>query len=169
MTTPRRLTDIAVKQAATRPERYELHDPSGLSLRVMPTGRKTWIWRYRDQTGTHRRVKLGQYPALPLADARRKLDDAREAVARGRDPAGHPETVEDLIGTYVQRHAVRLRTVREEQRMLRVEILPVLGRKPVQDVTRRDVADLVHAVAERLQAQGRHGTNANRALSVCKR
>src|SRR5689334_2129429 len=69
----------------------------------------------------------------------------------------------------MQRHGTNLRTACEEERMLRIEVSPLLGHKRVQDVTRRDVADLVHRVADRLRTQGRHGTNANRLLSVCKR
>jgi hypothetical protein len=39
---PKRLTAMMVEAAAPRSERYEMHDPSGLTLRIYPSGAKSW-------------------------------------------------------------------------------------------------------------------------------
>ena len=43
--------------------------PPALGLRVAPSGRKTWFIMYRSG-GRLRRLTLGTYPVLSLADAR---------------------------------------------------------------------------------------------------
>ena len=54
------------------------------------TGRKTWVVLYRHR-GKVRRLTLGTYPTLPLADAREQAKDALRAAAKGKDPAGGKE------------------------------------------------------------------------------
>lgn len=75
--------------------------PPSLGLCVTPHGRKTWFVMYRS-SGRLRRLTLGTYPALSLADARQQARDARHTVAQGGDPAAHKQglrtapTVSDL-------------------------------------------------------------------------
>jgi hypothetical protein len=57
-----------------------------LWLEVRPSGGKLWRLKYRFQ-GTERRLALGQWPAVTLAEARRQREAARALVAQGRDPA----------------------------------------------------------------------------------
>ena len=45
----------------------------GVALRVSPNGTKTWAYRYK-QFGKRRRVTLGEYPVMSLADARAMAD-----------------------------------------------------------------------------------------------
>jgi hypothetical protein len=54
----------------------------GLSLRVSYGGGKSWVFFYR-HGGRHRRMTLGRYPAMELAEAR---SEWRRAAAKGRDP-----------------------------------------------------------------------------------
>jgi hypothetical protein len=61
----------------------------GLSLRVFPTGRASWSFRYRPKGGgARRRINLGEYPTVGLAEARRRADRARGEVSGGGDPQG---------------------------------------------------------------------------------
>jgi integrase len=47
---------------------------------------RTWIVRVNDR-GQRRRLGLGQYPAIGLAEARHKAADAHRAIAKGIDPS----------------------------------------------------------------------------------
>ncbi len=41
------LTDLIIKKMAPKIKRYEVFDgKNGLCIRVMPTGTKTWVFRY---------------------------------------------------------------------------------------------------------------------------
>lgn len=59
----------------------------GLSLRVYPSGRATWSFRYRPKSGAgYKRAAVGEYPAVGLAQAREEALKIRGAVSMGRDP-----------------------------------------------------------------------------------
>ena len=65
------LTDLQVKKMAPHKRRYEILDGKGLYIRVMPSGTKSWIFRYLFD-GRPRRMTLGGYPGVTLAAAREK-------------------------------------------------------------------------------------------------
>lgn len=79
------LTDARVRQAAQKTKVYNLYDTGGLYLTVSPTGAKWWRLKYR-HAGMERRMGLGAYPEVSLADARDARDKARIAVRAGNDP-----------------------------------------------------------------------------------
>ena len=58
----------------------------GLSLRVSYGGRKAWNLHCRVH-GKLRRISLGTYPAVSLAEAREAWREARKDIARGIDPS----------------------------------------------------------------------------------
>ena len=60
-------------------------DFPGFGLRVSASGRRTWILMCR-MGKTLRRLTLGRYPTLGLADARVKATHALREVDRGEDP-----------------------------------------------------------------------------------
>lgn len=84
----RRLTDRQLRQAKPRAAVYELADGNGLALRVTPSGVKSWALRYRTAGGDRRRIKIGRYPDVALATARRRAAELRDGVAAGADPQG---------------------------------------------------------------------------------
>jgi integrase len=68
----------------------------GLCLRVFPSGRAAWSFRYRPKHGgARRRIGLGDYPSVGLAAARRRADRHRGAVSDGADPQGELQTHRD--------------------------------------------------------------------------
>src|SRR6478736_912408 len=86
--TRRTLTAAAVERikppAKGQIECYDQGFP-GLALRVSYGGGKSWSFFFR-QGGRLRRMTLGTYPALSLAEARDAWREARLSVARGIDP-----------------------------------------------------------------------------------
>jgi hypothetical protein len=59
----------------------------GLALRVSYGGSKTWVYFYRLHGGKVRRLTLGRFPSMELADARTAWQDTRKAVGKGENPA----------------------------------------------------------------------------------
>lgn len=57
----------------------------GLGLRLLPTGRKTWVLRYRHE-GRQRIVKLADFGLLTLEEARQRARKAQVKVFDGEDP-----------------------------------------------------------------------------------
>jgi Arm DNA-binding domain len=60
-------------------------DGAGLYLIKVDTNSGRWMLRYR-QFGRRRDMGLGGWPAVSLAEARRKLDAAQQQVRNGEDP-----------------------------------------------------------------------------------
>src|SRR3546814_7084508 len=65
------LTDTAIRKAKPKDKPYKVSDSGGLYLLVNPTGSKLWRVKYRLH-GVERKLALGAYPAITLAEADRK-------------------------------------------------------------------------------------------------
>lgn len=117
-------------------------------LESRPTGRRTWYWRYTLE-GKRRLMRLGRWPGVSLADARRKAADLRQLAARGIDPrAPRVEgiTLRACAEAYLQEVAAKRRkSVAPVQRELERMILPALGHLPVASITPEHVRALVFA------------------------
>ena len=131
----------------------------GLAVRVAPSGVKTWDLAYRIRgAGKVRRVSLGRVTDVSLEKARERANELTSAARAGRDLIAEEEesraaaasrlTVEKLIELYVRRRVTgRLRTAKEIESRLRRALAPILPRY-ADDVRRRDVRELLDAVAD---------------------
>jgi integrase len=85
---PKRITplsDIQVRNAKSKLKEYKMMDGFGLYLLVTPTNGKLWRFDYR--YGDKRKViAFGAYPAISLADARQRREEAKKLLANGIDP-----------------------------------------------------------------------------------
>lgn len=79
------LTDTAIRNAKPKDKPYKVADAHGLYLLVNPTGSKLWRIKYRIE-GTERKLALGAYPEITLAEARAARDAARKQLAHSIDP-----------------------------------------------------------------------------------
>src|SRR3546814_4890620 len=79
------LTDVAIRNAKPRAKPYKMGDSHGLFLLVQPSGGKLWRLKYRIH-GREKKVALGIYPEIGLAEARNRMREAREQLAHGLDP-----------------------------------------------------------------------------------
>ena len=157
----------------------------GFGIRVSPTGRISFLVRYWN--GKRERWQtLGAYPELNLTDARDKAkalllrtvgggdpiaeDEAAEAEAEAAETRKAADTVAAFAAEWLEalpnkttRRGRRIspRTVEQYEGCMRLYVLPLLGSKPVLDVTRRDVAALLATATKK----GGPYTG-NRAVSV---
>ena len=127
----------------------------GLALRVTENGAKSWTILYRHR-GRLRRLTLGSVAVIDLAYAREQAKEKLRAANKGADPASEKherrraKTIGDLATDYIERHAKRKkRSWKDDDRMLRTEVLPDWEHKAIEDIKRRDVRGLVDAIAER--------------------
>jgi hypothetical protein len=90
------LTDIQVKTSKAASKDVKLYDGGGLILLISQikydaSGRQlpvSKLWRLDYRFGDKRKLMaLGAYPAVSLADARHKRDEARKLLASGVDPS----------------------------------------------------------------------------------
>jgi integrase len=129
----------------------------GLVLRISPKA-KTWYFTYR-HGGPTQWLRLGEYPALSLADARGQATAQRKALeVDGIDPAAErrkpvePEptprafTFEDFVPTYVAFQKGRTKEWEDEQSKIHRHLLPVWGPIPLRDIKRAHVHELLDTI-----------------------
>lgn len=149
-----KLADTALKALKPRENApYQLADGDGLVIEVKPTGKRTWMYRYR-LNGKAEKLVIGQYPEITLKDARDRLLEARRMVANGESPAQQKQlakvaaadatTVAEFAERYFKDIAQKDRkdcTI--PRRYLDKEIIPAIGDKNVKDVTTEDVRAII--------------------------
>jgi Arm DNA-binding domain len=79
------LTDTAIRYAKPKAKPYKMADSQGLYLLVNPKGSKLWRIKYRID-GVERKLALGPYPDVTLAEARAARDTARKQLVQSIDP-----------------------------------------------------------------------------------
>ncbi|WP_083704337.1 tyrosine-type recombinase/integrase [Serratia oryzae] len=81
------LTDAKLRKLNGKPipKLIEMPDGGGLSIRITPLGLIVFQYRYR-YAGKARRMTLGTYDAISLKDARDMVQEAKRALAEGKDP-----------------------------------------------------------------------------------
>ncbi len=120
-----------------------------------------------------RRLTLGTYPDLSLAEARAKAAQAVELLRQGVDPGQKKivelveyrtsPTFEEAVVSYLQWAEKNKKSWREDERMLRTEFVPHLGRTKIGDVRRKQVMALLDEKAKTAPVQ------ANRLLAVIRK
>lgn len=150
---------------------------TGFCLRIRPWGRKTWEYQYR-AGGRARRVKVGEYPGLPLAEARAKArawrkrdaDPIRErqaeaeAIREAERAKADERTVAELAAEYLERYAKpHKRTWAADDKRIERHVLPALGSLPVVEVKRSHVRELYERLG--LESGGREAEHVRVLLS----
>ena len=147
------LTELQVKKAKPRNSSYMIRDDKGLYLRVDPSGRKYWIFRYWENDKEHK-LSLGPYPDLSMKDARLKRDEIQTSRAKGESPMRKTpkapqtfsEAADEWLNVRMQDKAESyLRTVRFR---LNKYILPALGNWPLKEITSGNILQICRRIEE---------------------
>ncbi len=101
---------------------------------------------------------FGDYPAVSLAAARRKRDEARARLADGLDPE-KPDAPPPVTGPTFKEVAVRWLERRVPNWVpkhagivtgrLQTEVFPKIGAKPIRSVERQDILDIIRPIEDR--------------------
>lgn len=178
----------ALKAAGGSGKPTTINDGGGLSLICRTDGAGWWRLRYWI-TSRENRLSLGTYPAVTLADARRRRDDARKLIAAGTDPSADrkagklarvrvqkaqalSEAGLPAIGSFEQVAREWLTEVHEpkvskgyakrSRIQLETDVFPWIGAKPIASVT----APMVLALLRKIEARGAQDT-AHRVKQTC--
>ena len=92
------LTDVGIRALKARERIYKCTDSHGLYVEVRPNGSRLWRYKYL-YLGKDKRIALGIYPEVGLAEARRKRDDLKRRLYEGVDPAAERKR-EKLVAIY---------------------------------------------------------------------
>ena len=158
------LTEVKIRALKPRARLYRVADAGGLCIEVPPTGSKLWRFRYR-HNGKARMLSFDAWPAVSLADARERRDDARKLLAQGIDPSAARRAAKDadaltfeaIAREWLARQDLASATANKHRWLLERHILPVLGAKPIITITAADVLALLQGLESRglLETAGR--------------
>src|SRR6266540_1756609 len=160
------LTDRTLKalNPANLGVRYEIIDTEvpSFGVRVTDKGQRSFILIARYPGSKHpARRTLGEYPELSLQAARDKARAWREMIRRGIDPREKDEerrraererrtnTFGAVAEDFIKRHLKDQRRAVRSEREIRKELIARWIDKPVTDITRREVVDMVNEILER--------------------
>ncbi|MCK1711402.1 integrase arm-type DNA-binding domain-containing protein [Bradyrhizobium sp. 143] len=138
-------------------------DCRGLGIRALSSGRRSWIFQYRDEHGRTRRMVLGDLSVVGLDDAREEARRKAASVTHGANPSVERKakrnagTILELIEIYLSQAKARLRprSYRETERNLRKHSAS-LHHERVEAVRRRDI--WLHTSRPTLQRQRSDGS-----------
>ena len=166
-------TDLEIKSLTAGPTQYEAWDgdPSvpGLGIRISPGGTKSFVLVYR-MGGRSRRLTLGKYGVISLAEARQRGRAAIADVAIGVDPQAakvksretySDRLCENVVKAYIGLHAKpNTRTWKETERVLMREFVKRCSDLTIQQITRGHILAVLDDVA-----RNSGGSSANHAYA----
>ncbi|MFT6659563.1 tyrosine-type recombinase/integrase [Maritalea sp.] len=152
-------------------KRYEVRDEllTGFMVRVSSVGKKVFYLNTRID-GRSRRIKLGDYPMMSLAEARQTAQSILRDISLGTfensatgSTGRSVPVLKDVIDQFIERYAKPRNKGWKETQSILTKFAPLYSR-PIDQIHRRDV----HEVLDRIVANGT-ATRANRALAAIKK
>lgn len=146
---------------------FKRADAKGLYVEVFPNGSKLWRFKYRI-AGKEKRLALGAYPEVSLAEARKRRDEARSKVDADRDPAlerkrrkalakvSANDSFERIAEEYIAKMA---KEGRADSTLLKARwflslLAPAIGKMAISEVD----PQLLLAALKKLEAKGNYET-----------
>lgn len=168
------LTELRLKKIAKTEPAGKYFDGDGLYIRRNASGTMSWQMKYR--LGKENIASFGQWPAVPLADARKQAQKTRELIAQGIDPnrakreaylqraCDHANTFEAVARDWfeVKKAAVAESYASKILGRLEHHVFPAFGSKPIAQVDTQDVLRMLR----RIEAGGTFET-AHRVNEIC--
>lgn len=143
----------------------------GFLLEVRATGGKTFYQRYTDARGAQHQVRIGPAYALTITKAKKKGREILSRALLGEDPHAEklrlrsiPTLTQFARDNYLPHAKGYKRSWKTDETMLRVHILPYLGRLHLDEISPSDVGQ----VLTRLRDQGYAAGTVGRALVILR-
>jgi len=171
-----KLNDQKCRTAKPKDKAYKLSDGGGLYLEVTTKGGKLWRMKYR-YLNKEKKLSIGEYPAITLADARERREEAKRLLANGLDPSSVKQQIKqerilenantfEVIAREWHAHkkpewsAVNAKTVLDR---LERDVFPEIGKYPIRMITHKMLLDLANTLKQR-------GANelAKRMIQMCR-
>ena len=154
------LSDTKLRSLKPRAAPYQIADGGGLFVEVMPGGKKVWRLRYR-LAGKQEKLTIGEYPAIPLGEARQRRENSKAMIEHGESPmrakadakrqARTPGTVEEFGRLWLDEVVAKsTKNPHNVRRALVKDVFSSMGRKRLEEITQADVL----AMTDKIKARG---------------
>lgn len=157
-----KLTATEIKAAKPKEKAYKLADGGGMYLEIFPNGTKSWRLKYRIG-GKEKRVVFGVYPAVTLADARGRREEAKKILAAGGDPGQEKQADKQARVLAVQNSFEAIAIEWHEHKKgnwsegyasdileyLTKDIFPFIGKRSVNDIKPAEMLAVLRKMEQR--------------------
>ncbi|HGY1115936.1 TPA: tyrosine-type recombinase/integrase [Providencia rettgeri] len=151
-----------IQTAKPKDKEYKLSDERGLYLLVKPNGSRYWRMKYRF-AGKEKKLSIGVYPDISLADARVKRDEARKLLTEGNDPAEQKKleklakkiTIENTFKAIaIEWHTHKSSEWSESYAesvldALDKDIFPYLAKRPIAEILPLEMLEILRMIEKR--------------------
>jgi integrase len=169
------LSDVQIRNAKPKDSAYKLLDGFGLYMLITPSNGKLWRLDYR-YNGKRKTLSLGAYPAISLADARQRREDAKKHLANDVDPgelkkakkaaaiASTEHSLEVVAREWHSKFSATWSPSHAETTMkrLKLDVFPVMGTRPIAEIKAPEIL----AMLRRIESRGALET-AHRVRTIC--
>jgi len=149
------LTNIQVKNARPTAKPTTMFDgmETGLHLLIQPNGTKTFRLKIQID-GKDRRITLGSFPDMSLAEARVEAAKIKKQVKQGIDPTVPVvvNTFEMVAHKFIEWKEQVLRaeaTIRKYKECLKNDLLPSIGNKDIANIHTAEIVPLLERINQR--------------------
>ena len=143
----------------------------GLFLEVRKSGGKTFYIRYTNNRGRQQQYRIGDAAVISVVDARNAAKEVKKRVLLGTDPVEEkkeqrqvPTFAEYIAERYLPYVDGYKKAAWSDRSYLNNQILPVLGNKYLDQITKQDIINLHHG----LRKQGYAAGTCNRSLILVR-
>ncbi len=150
------LTDTGIKNAKPKDKNYSLFDGDGLILEITKTS-KLWRLKYKSPvTGKDKKISLGKYPVVTIANARKKALVFRTMIDDGICPITEKQkdstekkkdriTFRGAVIEYLEKHKGEWGDDHYEQqeKYINTYLLPILGDRVLEEIERQEITIII--------------------------
>lgn len=137
-------------KATEKRQEFRDHGGQNLYIVVQPKSGETSFVIRPTVNGKQRRITIGHFPDMSLADAREEAARYKAAVRQGK-PLERSQSPSQEMGVtvraawdlYWQHEASSRKSADEKRRIFDKDVAPIIGSKALSDVTRDDLATLI--------------------------
>lgn len=150
-----------IEHAKPKEKEFNLTDGGGLYLRVKPSGAKVWLFNYyRPYTKKRANLKIGDYPATGLSDARERRREFASLLSSNIDPQEHERqqqeankklheaTFETVALDWMKKKRKKVTPdyADDIERSLKNHVFPKLGKFPIANLTAPQVIEALKPI-----------------------
>jgi len=156
----RKLTEVEIKNAKPKEKPYKLYDEGGLLLLIRPSGSKVWQYPYK-YNDKYNVFTIGNHNLIGSKEARSKLIEIKDLLKQGIDPnqkkkdevnskvTENLNTFEALAREWYSKQTWAPKHAKNILSRLEKDVFNNIGRKPITEVSVRDIIIILKKIEER--------------------